>query len=115
MKTIFRNFLIFAIMFYGAKTITAQEKNNSTFAIINQAGITNIQPYILAIEKANFNCYHLKKNRRKITFDTGVVVELYSLDEMHSKGVAFNSPCALDESKLQKKQPVYHLTEEGIL
>lgn len=110
-----KSFVLIIAFFCGTGLACSQEKNNSTFSVISQSKITDVQPYIKAMEAANFSCYHLKKNRRKITFDTGLEIELFSVTEMLSKGLKFDSSCPVDEDKLEKKSPVYHLSETGII
>jgi hypothetical protein len=110
------SFLIFltAFFLFFNKTGNAQEKNNSTFVVL--AGTqTDVKPYTTAVEAADFRCYHLKDHRRNLRFDNGVIVELFSITEMLGKGINFNSNCIPDESKLQGKAPLYHLTETGMI
>jgi hypothetical protein len=113
MNLIFKRLFVFTLLSWCSSTLFAQEKNNSTFSVLT-ANRSSVEPYIKALEKANFNCYHLKKNRRKLTFDTGVEIELFSLAEMFGKGVKFDGACAADENKLSKA-PVYHLSESGMI
>ncbi|OFY83624.1 MAG: hypothetical protein A3F72_05520 [Bacteroidetes bacterium RIFCSPLOWO2_12_FULL_35_15] len=115
MKIIIKSLVLFTVLFLSSREAFAQEKNNATFSVISKSKITNVEPYVKAVEAANFSCYHLRKTRRKITFDTGVVIELFSITEMMGKGVKFNASCIADESKLEKNPPIYNLSETGII
>jgi hypothetical protein len=115
MKKIIKHFAILTILSLLSGSAFSQEKNNSTFQVVSTSKVTNTESYIKAMEMANFNCYHLKKTRRKLTFDTGVEIELFSIAEISAKGLKFDASCAVDENKLEKKAPVYHLSESGII
>lgn len=106
---------IVLLIFMPGVTI-AQESNNKTFIIKENSNHIDIRPYITAIEKADFNCYHLSKTRRVLTFDSGVSVELFSISEMLLNNVKINRNCVVDESQINNKQaPIYHLDKSGII
>lgn len=115
MKTIIKPVVLFTMLMWCATMAVSQEKNNFTFSVLSPSQVSMVEPYIKAFEKANFNCYHLKNTRRKLTFDTGVEIELFSISEIMGKNVKFNASCIIDESKLEKKPPIYHLSETGII
>jgi hypothetical protein len=107
--------LIVMFLLSAYAPIQAQEKNNSTFIVKGNNTSTDLNAYIKAMEKADFKCYHLSKTRRTLKFDTGVTVELFSIAEMLANHTNVNSPCQIDESKLNQKAPVYQLTESGFI
>lgn len=108
-------FLMIMLLLSTYSTLKAQEKNNNTFIVKGNNTTADLNAYVKAMEKADFKCYHLSKTRRTLKFDTGVTVELFSIAEMLANHININSPCQIDENKLNQKAPVYQLTESGFI
>ncbi len=94
---------------------SSREKNDVTFSITQKGNVVDLNPYISAIEKANFSCYHFENNRRKLVFDNGLVVELFSAKEMIGKNTGFDLSCLTNETQMSKEKPKYHLDPSGII
>ena len=78
---------LFLLAFMVVATIAiSQEQNNVTYKIVDNGSVTNIQPYIDALNSANFKYHRLRNSRNLITFDTGLKVELYSANELIANG-----------------------------
>lgn len=93
----------------------AQEKADKTFIITDKGSETDVTPYIVALEKADFSCHRIRNKRRVLEFKTGVKVELLSAEEMLRRGVTPKTGCLSPESVLQSKQPVYVLLKNGMI
>lgn len=104
--------LLAGVLFLG-KPGFSQEKNEITFRIIENGNVSDVRPYIVALENAKFECYRMKEKRRVIAFDTGVKVELYSINEVIGSGNQINNSCFIEERNLKTTQPVYVLSESG--
>ena len=108
--------IIFASSFFFSTSIFSQEASSSVFfQITNNGSVGDIQPYKDAIAKANWNCYRLMTKRRTLNFDSGVIVELFSVDELSAKGNKVDTSCLTDEKNISSEQPLYHLSESGII
>ncbi len=87
----------------------------NTYRIVKENNVSNISAYRTAMDKANFDAYRYINKRRKITFDTGVEIELLSVYELQklnipvdaSKGRIFNSKTATN--------PTYKLGANGYI
>ncbi len=78
----------------------------NSFRIINQGKVNNIQLYVDALNNANLDKYRMFDKRRILQFDTGVKIELYSVNELKEKGTKY------DESKIKDGDysTVHHAT-----
>lgn len=95
--------------------IKAQEKENISYKIINKGKVEDIQPYITAMNKADFKCYRMLNKPRKIIFDTGVEINLEAALDMAAKGIPVDRNCLTDEKKLPEKEPLYTLHQSGVI
>jgi hypothetical protein len=64
--------------------IRAQEIQGQTYSIKNNGTITNVQPYIDALNNSDMKYHRLKNLRTTIVFETGVTVELFSATEINA-------------------------------
>ena len=63
------------------------------FNIVNKGNVLDINTYCRSIEKANFDSYRLIDKRRRMQFDTGFIIELYSGNELlqtYGKKINYN-------------------------
>ncbi len=64
-----------------------KELNAQTYIIIENGNVTNIQPYIDALNTANLNNHRLKSKRNTIGFEQGVKVVIFSAEEVLANGI----------------------------
>lgn len=64
--------------------INAQEIQGKTYAITGNGTVTDVQPYIDALNNSNMKYHRLKNTRTTIEFNTGVKVELFSATEINA-------------------------------
>ncbi len=89
--------------------VKAQEENNITYKIIDNGSVTNIQPYIDAMNSANFKYHRLRNNRNIIIFDTGVKIELYSANELIASGKNINATDYPESFSSTRQVPLFVL------
>lgn len=99
----FAAFMLFSIL---AKS---QEEQGTTYVILNKGSVSNIQPYIDALNKANMHNHRLRDKRYTITFDTGVTVQLFSATEMKANGKQINPEDYPEEFDSQRVEPAFSL------
>lgn len=80
-NTLLKSILLFVGITLCA-TINAQENQDKTYAIIDNGTVTNVQPYIDALNNSDMKYHRLKNTRNTIIFNTGVKVELFSATEI---------------------------------
>lgn len=85
LKTIF---LFVGVCF--SMILNAQEIQGQTYVITGNGTVTDIQPYIAALNNSDMKYHRLKNSRNTIEFNTGVKVELFSASEINSSGRALN-------------------------
>ena len=77
--------LLFVGIFFSILS-NAQEIQGKTYTITSNGTVTDIQPYITALNNSDMKYHRLKNTRYSIVFSTGVKVELFSASEI-STGV----------------------------
>ncbi len=82
-KILLRIVLLFVGITCGT-ILNAQEIQGQTYAITSNGSVTDIQPYIAAMNKADMKYHRLKNARHTITFNTGVKVEIFSASEINT-------------------------------
>jgi len=87
---------------------------NETFRIINLPNLPDLSLYQNAMEEANFDSYRFIDKRRNLTFESGVVIELFSVNEVQALGIV------IDETKATSSElpqgytpPTYKITPDG--
>jgi hypothetical protein len=98
--------LVFSTTLYG------QEKS---YLITDEAQVGDINIYITAIEKANWDKYRMIDERRVIKFKKGVIIELLSANEMTEKGMEINQSLVLKQSPTGIYQPLFVLSDNGFI
>lgn len=105
--------LFMLILFGLAVSAQAQEQNNVTYRITDNGSARNIQPYILALNKANMQYHRLKNARTSITFDSGVKAELYSAAELIAAGRPINLADYPENFETTRQEPVFSLGQDN--
>ena len=87
---------------------------NETFRIINLPNLPDLSLYENAMEEANFDSYRFIDKRRNLTFESGVVIELFSVNEVQALGIVIDETKATsDELPQGYTPPTYKITPDG--
>jgi hypothetical protein len=92
-----------------------KEANGQTYTIINNGSITDIQPYIDALNHADMKYHRLKNTRTTITFNTGVTVQLFSAIEVIANGFSLNISDYPDNFESTRQEPVFSLGQNNFI
>ena len=94
-------FLLIICFFISGK-LNAQETltPNTTFHVVSKQNTSDAALAAKCVEKSDFNNYRLRDARRKLTFDNGVVIELFSAVELKNLGYNID-PNFYDYSKIE--------------
>ena len=84
-----------------------------SYRIINKNKTHNISEYKDAIEKADFNRMRFKNKRRKLVFENGPTIELFSAQELIDKGYNIDINEAIDNDELINEYNIWKLSPNG--
>ena len=70
--------------------ISVQLMAQPTYVIHNSEKIQDEHLFTNALNMCDFDRYRLKDNRRILNFESGVILELYSVNEMREEGLEFD-------------------------
>ncbi len=90
----------------------AQDKS---YVILDRAQVADISLYIAAIEKANWDKYRFVDERRVITFQEQVKIELLSANEMAERGLKIDLSKIMKQASNRKYQPLFVLSDNGFI
>ena len=110
-----RLFILLIATTFIALQANAQTTDYGTFIIESTGSVTNVKPYVHAIQKANMEAYRYKTKLDTISFDNGVKVVLLSAQELFIKGIHIEVADYTDEQSVGYTKPVFHLTSDGKL
>jgi len=100
-------------LFLSFVSVYGQE---DTYKIVKTNNVLNIDDYKFAMDKANFDSYRYLNTRRKLTFKKGVVLELFSVKELETSGVAVDaSKAVVYDPKKIIQNPIYRLGNNGFI
>ncbi|HXC06208.1 MAG TPA: hypothetical protein VNZ86_15730 [Bacteroidia bacterium] len=104
--------LLFVLAFCISPVIRGQQFG--TFLIKDKAGISDITPYVKAIQSADMTSDRYLDKRRTFKFTSGVEVELLSANELIAQGIKVDTDrlCTL---KTGDPGPVYTLSASGYI
>lgn len=117
----FLTILLFALNY---KILQAQETNNSTFTVKTQeqkeikgqtyritdnGSVTDVQPYIDALNSSEMKNHRLLNKRSIINFRTGLKVELFSASEIYKIGRSINLTEYPESFDATHQEPVFVL------
>lgn len=113
-NTLSKNIIILSTIIFCAFTTSNLFAQEGTYKIVKENNLTNVSDYITAMDKANFDSYRYVNNRRKLVFNTGLIIELLSVQELENSGIAVDASKAMvyDPKKLIQN-PVYRLNNNG--
>ena len=112
------NILKITLLFIGIVlnfSIKAQEKQGETYIITDKGSVSNVQPYIDALNNSDMKYHRLKNTRNTIVFVTGVTVQLFSATEINSNAhpmVLSNYPDSFSSSR---DVPVFSLGQNNYI
>lgn len=86
-----------------------QEIQGQTYAITSNGSVTDIQPYIVAMNNSNMKYHRLKNVRHTIEFNTGVKVELFSASEINTSVRTLNLSDYPEAFAASRDVPVFSL------
>ncbi len=89
--------------------LNAQEIQGQTYAITSNGSVTDIQPYIDAMNNSDMQYHRLKNTRHTIEFNTGVKAELYSATEINTAVRALNLSDYPENFSSTRDIPVFSL------
>lgn len=87
----------------------------NTFAVTAKQNSPEAELASKCIEKSDFNNYRLKDTRRKLTFDNGVEVELFSATELKNLGYKIDPSFYAEHVDKNYVEPIYSITANGDL
>lgn len=84
-----------------------------TYSILSEGNAADISAYKNALNAANFDSYRFVSKRRKITFLSGVEVELASATELEEQAIPVDISKALSDETKIVDEGIWKLTESG--
>jgi len=107
--------LVTTLTVIGLFIISPLFSQSNTYAIVQTNGVTNISDYSAAMDVANFDVYRYINQRRKITFDTGVEIELLSVYELQTLNIPVDASKGRIYNANMETNPIYSLGENGYI
>ena len=101
--------LSFFLISYSVSAQDMKEVKGQTYVITDNGSVTDIQPYIDAMNNSDFKNHRLRNKRYTIVFQTGLKVELFSAAEISKSGlpvILSDYPEKFDSSR---QEPVFAL------
>lgn len=116
--------MILILLGFNNNALVAKPENNSTFKvkiqdqkeakgqtyiIIDKGSVTDIQPYIDALNNSDMSNHRLLNKRYTVVFKTGVKVELFSASEISKSGRLINLSDYLENFDASRQEPIFAL------
>lgn len=99
----------FLLLGFTASAQEQKEVKNQTYTIVDNGGVTNIQPYIDALNNSDMRNHRLRNKRYTIVFEKGVKVELFSASEIVNNGIQLNISEYPESFDLTRQEPIFAL------
>jgi len=99
-------------LFLSFVSVYGQE---DTYKIVKTNNVLNIDDYKFAMDKANFDSYRYLNTRRKLTFNTGVEIELLSVQELQGLQLSVDASKASVFDSQTETHPIYKLGNNGYI
>jgi hypothetical protein len=104
---------LFTLLFFfliGVNQSRAQkEVKDQTYTIVDNGSVTDIQPYINALNNSEMKNHRLLNTRYTIVFQSGLKVELFSATEISNKGLSINLSEYPESFASSRRDPVFAL------
>ncbi|MDP1747668.1 MAG: hypothetical protein Q8L90_18990 [Bacteroidota bacterium] len=116
--------MILILLGFNNNALVAKPENNSTFKvkiqdqkeakgqtyiIIDKGSVTDIQPYIDALNNSDMSNHRLLNKRYTVVFKTGVKVELFSASELSKSGRLIILSDYLENFDASRQEPIFAL------
>lgn len=99
----------FLLLVFTAEAQEQKEVKNQTYSIVDNGSVTNIQPYIDALNNSDMRNHRLQNKRYTIVFEKGVKVELFSATEISKNGIQINISEYPENFDLTRQEPIFAL------
>lgn len=94
---------------FKVKMADQKEAKGQTYIIIENGSVTDIQPYIDALNNSDMSNHRLLNKRCIVIFKTGVKVELFSALEISKSGRLINLSDYLENFDASRQEPIFAL------
>ncbi|MDF2435667.1 MAG: hypothetical protein K0Q95_43 [Bacteroidota bacterium] len=121
MTILFKKTLSFITLLLSVTFLNAQENdgpresNNKTYFISDKGSISDVQPYIEALNNANLKNHRLKNKHYTIVFEGGLKVEVLSAREIAAAGWNVNPSDYPEQFELSRNEPVFALGPDNFI
>ncbi len=89
---------------------------SGSYEVVESNNVTNIEEYESAMDKADFDAYRYVAKRRVLQFDSGVVIELLSVEELEANGVTVDrSKAKVFDPNMKESSYVWKLAPNGYI
>jgi hypothetical protein len=108
-------------IFFTTSYIQAQENNdpkeafNKTYIISDKGSVSDVQPYIDALNNSNMTNHRLKNQHYTIVFKGGLKVELFSATEIAANGWKINPSNYPDTFDSSRNEPIFGLAPNNFI
>ncbi|MBL4703396.1 MAG: hypothetical protein JKY54_02685 [Flavobacteriales bacterium] len=97
--------------FFLISTISFSQ--TETYEITSQGSLTDVSEYANAMNDGNFDSYRFQSKRRTIVFESGVEVQLLSVNELVAKSVTVDASMAIGDNVSIADEGLWKLTASG--
>ncbi len=110
-SSLLRLFVLFSFLLIGYTTNAQEQKEvkDLTYKIVDNGSVTNIQPYIDALNNSDMRNHRLLNKRYVVVFDKGVKVELFSATEISQSGIPIKLSEYPEIFNSSRQEPVFAL------
>lgn len=105
----------FLLLVFTSSAQEQKEVKNQTYTIVDNGGVTNIQPYIDALNNSDMRNHRLQNKRYTIIFEKGVKVELFSATEISKNGIQINISEYPENFDLSRQEPIFALGADNFI
>ena len=105
--------LSFFVSFLLIASFSYSQEN--TYEVIENGSVNDLSVYTEAMNKANFDAYRFMSKRRLIRFKSGVVISLFSEQELLEKGFQITDSKAIPDEIILTNEPIFELRENGYI
>lgn len=109
-----KQFLVLFLLICGIH-VSAQTGNARSFVITQKGTVTDVAAYEKAMETGNWDKYRYFDKRSVIRFETGLVIELLSANEMKALGLPVLTDRVRTRDPETDSGSVFRLTSGGII
>jgi hypothetical protein len=95
--------------------LIAQDFNTKGYAVKELGSKFSIDEITNAIEAANWCSYRYQNKRQVLTFKSGIIIELYSVNELNNSSINIDQNCVLPDSIVLKDEFAIHEASKKIL